>query len=157
MRLIPALPITAAAALIAGSAHAQSVEAGGRGLKIAAVFNDAGPEAKLVVLGLVACGLTAAALGPWLARQAERHAAPRGLGFLSGLRVGGPLIALMAIFYNALNSFVGRVWYDRAPTDVQLAQGYAELTLFAVAGTFVAIAAVFSLEHVRAALNRARG
>ena len=157
MRLQLVLPTIGMVALSASSASAQSVEPGGRGWKVAAAFNDAGPETKLVVLGLVAGGLTAVALAPWLARLARDNPSPRGMGFISGLRLGGPLIALALVFQNLLNWAVASAWFDRAPSALQLAQGYAELALIALAGTIAAAMSVFSLEHVRAAAARARG
>jgi len=140
--------------LTVGAAAAQSVEPGGRGLKFLAVFNDAGPETKLIVVGLVGAALAAAALAPRLARQALNHPSPRGVGFLSGLRLGGPLIALTWIFHNLLNWAVASAWFNRPPGHLQLAQGFAELALIATAGSLAATLAVFSLEHVRASAAR---
>ncbi|GLK47936.1 hypothetical protein GCM10017620_09090 [Brevundimonas intermedia] len=157
MRLNIALPALGLTAFWTCAAAAQSVEPGGRGLKIAAVFNDAGPETKLIVLGLVACGLAAALLAPRLARQTRDNPSPRGIGFISGLRLGGPLIALVAVLHNLLNWAVASAWFNRSPSHLQLAQGYAELALIALAGTVAATFAIFSLEHVRAAEQRARG
>lgn len=154
MRLPALLPLTVAT-LIAFPALAQSVEPGGRGLKILAAFNDAGPETKLIVLGLFGSALAAAVLAPRLARQARTDPAPRGLGFVSGLRLGGPLIALTCILHNLLNWAVASAWFNRPPNPLQLSQGYAELALIATAGSLAAALAVFSLEHVRAALRRA--
>ncbi|WP_309630409.1 hypothetical protein [Brevundimonas sp.] len=156
MRFHIALPTIAAALFAAWGVAAQSVEPGGRGWKVAAAFNDAGPETKLIVIGLVVSGLTAAALGPWLARRTRDTLSPRGIGFVSGLRLGGPLVALMTVFQNLLNGAVASAWFNRPPSSLQLAQIYAELALIALAGTLAAAAAVFSLEHVRAAIARAR-
>lgn len=156
MRFHIALPTIASAALAAGSAAAQSVEPGGRGWKVAAAFKDAGPETKLIVVGLVMCSLTAAALGPWLARRARDTVSPVGIGFVSGLRLGGPLVALFMVFQSLLNWAVASAWFNRPPSSLQLAQGFAELALLAMAGALAATLAVFSLEHVRAAIARAR-
>lgn len=155
MRLPHAILIAAPITLLtAGSAAAQSVEPGGRGVKILAVINDAGPETKLIVLGLVVAAITAAALSPRLARLARQQPSPRGVGFLSGLRLGGPLIALTWIFHSLLNWSVASAWFNRPPGHLQLAQGFAELALIAIAGSLAATAAVFSLEHVRASAAR---
>ena len=156
MRLKTVLPAAGLITFAAWSASAQSVEPGGRGLKIAAAFSDAGPETKLIVLGLIVCGLAAAALAPHLARQTRDTPAPRGIGFISGLRLGGPLIALAAVLHNLLNWAVASAWFDRPPSNLQLAQGYAELALIGVAGSLAAALAIFSLEHVRAAAARAQ-
>lgn len=140
--------------LTAGAAAAQGVEPGGRGLKILAVFNDAGPETKLIVQGLVGAALAAAVLAPRLARQALGQPSPRGVGLISGLRLGGPLIALTWIFHNLLNWAVASAWFNRPPSHLPLAQGFAEPALIAMAGTLAATLAVFSLEHVRASAAR---
>lgn len=149
--ILIATPITL---LTAGAAAAQSVEPGGRGEKFLAVINDAGPGTKLIVLGLVVAAITAGALSPRLARLARHQPSPRGVGFLSGLRLGGPLIALTWILHNLLNWSVASAWFNRPPNHLQLAQGFAELALIAIAGSLAATVAVFSLEHVRASAAR---
>ena len=108
------------------------------------------------MVGLLISGLTAAALGPWLARRARHTASPKGIGFVSALRVGGPLIALFTIFQILLNGAVASAWFNRAPSPLQMSQIYAELALVALIGTLSAIMAVFSLEHVRAVIARTR-
>jgi hypothetical protein len=157
MRFHIALPVIGAVTLAGWSAAAQSVEPGGRGWKVAAAFNDASPDIKLIVLGLVISGVMAAALGPWLARQARDTVSPVGIGFVSGLRLGGPLVALATVLQNLLNWAVTSAWFNRPPSSLQLAQGFAELALIAMAGTLAAAMAVFSLEHVRAAAARKAG
>lgn len=162
MRLKTFLPaasllMSAAWSASAWSASTWSVDPGGHGIKIVAAFNDAGPVTKLIVLGLTACGLAAATLAPRLARQAGGAATPHGIGFISGLRLGGPLIALTAVFYNLQAWAVNSAWFNRPPSNLQLAQGYAELALICLAGSFSAALAIFSLEHVRAAIARAHG
>lgn len=142
-----------AASLSAWSANAQSVEPGGRGLKILAAFNDAGPETKLIVLGLLACAIAALVIGV----RGRLGRASAGAGFVSGLRVGGPLIALTAVFHNLLNWNVAQAWFDRPPSPLQLAQGNAELALIAVAGALASAVAVFSLAHMRAVHDRRAG
>ena len=149
--ILSAAPITL---LTAGPAATQGVEPGGRGVKILAVINDAGPETKLIVLGLVVAAITAAALSPRLARLALQQPSPRGVGFLSGLRLGAPLIALTWILHNLLNWAVASAWFNRPPGHLQLAQGLAELALIATAGSLAATVAVFGLEHVRASAAR---
>lgn len=157
MRFSIALPTIVAASLAAWSAAAQSVEPGGRGWKVAAAFNDAGPETKLVVVGLFVSGLTAAVLGPWLAGRVRHTVSPKGIGFVSGLRLGGPLIALFTIFQILLNGAVASAWFNRPPSPLQMSQICAELALVALVGALAAVMAVFSLEHVRAAIARTRG
>lgn len=58
---------------------------------------------------------------------------------------------------NLLNWAVTSAWFNRPPSSLQLAQGFAELALIAMAGTLAAAMAVFSLEHVRAAAARKAG
>lgn len=142
-----------AASLSAWSAQAQSVEPGGQGLKILAAFNDAGPLNKVVVLGLLACAIAALVIGV----RGRLGRASAGAGFVSGLRVGGPLIALTAVFHNLLNWNVAQAWFDRPPSPLQLAQGNAELALIAVAGALASAVAVFSLAHMRAVHDRRAG
>jgi hypothetical protein len=142
-----------AASLSAWSAQAQTVEPGGRGLKILAAFNDAGPTNKLIVLGLLACAIAALVI----AVRGRLGRASAGAGFVSGLRVGGPLIALAAVFHNLLAWNVYQAWFNRPPSPLQLAQGNAELALIAVAGALASAVAVFSLAHLRAVHDRRLG
>lgn len=69
----------------------------------------------------------------------------------------GLKLALASVLHKLLNWAVASAWVNRPPSNLQLAQGYAELALIAVAASLAAALAIFSLEHVRAAVARAKG
>jgi hypothetical protein len=135
-----------AAALAPALAHAQT------GLTPVRVFVDAAPSMKLLMLALIVAMVAAIVItvrkvmsGPHLAG---------GSTFLSGLRLGGPLIGLLGAAYNGLNMALG-VANVNPPSLRVLAPGIAEGMTSLMLGLIVGVVAVICHWIVEARIDRA--
>lgn len=134
---------TITALLLSTAARAQNaVHPGGTGQKVPAVVLDAGPIAKLCLLLMIVAAFTALILG--VASRLRRTATPKGLSFVSSLRLGGPLFAAAVALYLGANILV-RINYDGGlPPFHIISPGLAEIAVVVLAGLLASVAAVFA-------------
>lgn len=123
-------------------------------LTLLGVFMDADIVVKLIMAGLLVAAV--AALAVWIAQAARARSAGtvRGLGFLSALGAGGPLIGFFGSAYTLLHSFIGLSNVRPAPTLSVLAPGFAEATLCAALGLLAAAIATIGHRHIQSKLLR---
>lgn len=105
------------------------------GAKLTNTFGDAAPEIQLLTVALWLVAPAAVALWILGVRTLRRGGSvQRSLTFLSGWRVGGPLLALAGIAYLLMN-FLVAVYAYPAPADLKTyAPGLAEMAMVLWAG-----------------------
>lgn len=133
----------------AAPAHARAASPDRGGGTLGAVFFDAGVFIKLLVSGLLLAAVAAVALGFLNGARIRKRSdtPPIGMGFLAGLRAGGPLLALAGASWNILTWHLGMIGGGAVPPYLVLAPGVAEVFLILLAGLLASAAAVFS--HAR--------
>ena len=137
------MPVTAAL-LIPGVAHAAD-------LSLPAVFGNAAPLQKLVILGLLAA--TVASVVVSTRKLTSRHL-DGGSAFVSGLRFGGPIAGVFGAAYAALKMSVGIATIPTAPTLKVLAPGFAEVATLVAIGFCSGIVAVALNWAIQARIDR---
>lgn len=129
------------------------------GAKLGIVFGDASPEMKLIIAGLWAASVAAvvvwALAAARLGRMAERPPrASRALGFLSALRIAGPLLGLAGLANVLGHAFVALMIQEPARPMIAMAPAYAEAAVIASAGLTAGVVA--AIAHASLAVMLAR-
>ena len=141
LRILAASSIVLAPAVVAA-----------QGVTPAAVFGDAAPAVKLIMLGLLAS--IAAAIVVCVLKLAKGHLAG-GSAYLSGLRVGGPLAGFLGAAWSGLRMAIGLANVTTAVPVNVLARGAAEVMLLIVLGLLTGAVAVIANWAVEARIDRA--
>ncbi len=117
------------------------------------VFAHAPPVLKLIIVALVAMSLAAVAV---CARKlASRDGLAGGSAYLSGLRLGGPLLGLLGGAWTGVNIAVG-VANAQGPVPMAvLAPGIAEAVTLLAAGLLAGVVAAICHWAVEARIDRA--
>lgn len=117
------------------------------------VFQDAAPAVKLIILALVATNLAAIAVCAGKVTAGARLAG--GSAFLSGLRLGGPVLGFLGAAWGGLSMAIGLA-NARAPVPgFVLARGGAEIMSLIVLGLLTGGVAVIANWAVEARIDRA--
>ena len=122
-------------------------------LTVMGVFQDAAMPIKLVALALVAATLAAAVV--CAVKLASGAALSGGSAFLSGLRLGGPLLGLVGAAYTG---FVMTLGMANAPSPLPtalLAHGWAEVIALVLLGVVSGAVAVMAKWAVDSRIDRA--
>lgn len=117
------IPLLAAPLLIAAG---PAVPPSGYRLTMGAIFLDADPTIKLLMLVLVICAVAAVVVT--LSKVASGPRLTGGSAFVSALRLGGPLVGLLGAAFITLMMFIGMANSGPAPMFV-LAPGLAEAVM----------------------------
>ena len=140
--------VTLSLALAAAPAAAQAAP-----LTVGQVFADASPIAQAVMLSLIAASLAAVVVSARKVASGPHLAG--GSAFLSGLRLGGPLVGCLGAAYVALLIFLG-VANVPAPTPLKMiAPGLAEAALMIGLGLLAGVVGVVANWAVEARIDRA--
>ncbi|MEO8112812.1 MAG: MotA/TolQ/ExbB proton channel family protein [Phenylobacterium sp.] len=126
-------------------------------LTLGAIFSHAGPINQVVLWGLLAAALGAAAA--WAVQTARVHQGrsaglPGAMAYLSGLSAAGPLIGFFGALYSLLDSAIGVANVRPVPSLSILAPGIAEGALCAALGLLAAAIAVIGHRHLKLQLYR---
>jgi biopolymer transport protein ExbB/TolQ len=116
------------------------------------VFQFAGPLQKLLVVGLILA--MAAAVVVLIIKLSEGRRLSGGSAFLSGLRLGGPIMGGLGAFWSLLNMTLG---YASIPGDPPLriiAPGIAEAFLLICLGFAAGAVAVLAHWAVESRIDR---
>jgi biopolymer transport protein ExbB/TolQ len=116
------------------------------------IFLDAGPLIKAIILILVVAAITAVVVT--VKKVASGRHLTGGSAYLSGLRLGAPLLGLLGAAFNGLMMFVALAQFGPQPINV-LAPGLAEATFLVVMGLIVGVVAVICHWAVEARVDRA--
>ena len=116
------------------------------------IFGDAAPEVKIIILLLLAAMVGAIVV----AVMKLRRGGPLngGSAFLSGLRLGGPLLGALGAAYTGLASCIG---LSNVPGPVPirvLAPGFAEIVFQLMLGFLVGSVAVIANWAVESRIDR---
>jgi hypothetical protein len=117
-----------------------------------AVFADSAPLQKLIALALVAAILAAAIVLAGKLRSGQRLGG--GSAFLSGLRLGGPVLGGLGAGFSLFSMSLG---YANVPGDLPLkvlAPGFAEAFLMICLGFLAGAVAVLAHWAVEARIDR---
>ena len=117
------------------------------------VFLDAAPAVKLIMACLLVSMV--AALIICAGKLASGPRLSGGSAFLSGLRLGGPILGLLGAAWTGLSMSLG---FANAPSPAPvsvLAHGYAEIMLLVVIGLMAGAVAVIANWAVEARIDRA--
>jgi hypothetical protein len=120
-------------------------------LTLVDVFADAAPLQKLIVLLLLAAIVAAIAVAASKLRAGQRLAG--GSAFLSGLRLGGPVLGGFGAFFSLFRMTLG---YANVPGELPLkvlAPGFAESFLVLGLGFLAGVAAVLAHWAVEARID----
>ncbi|MDP3748024.1 MAG: hypothetical protein Q8Q88_13360 [Phenylobacterium sp.] len=140
--------VTLSLALAAAPAAAQAAP-----LTVGAVFANAHPIVQGVMAVLIACSVAAVIVGARKVASGPHLAG--GSAFLSGLRLGGPLIGCLGAAYTALMIFLG-ISNVPSPAPMKvIAPGLAEVTLMLGLGLLCGVVAVIANWAVEARIDRA--
>ena len=115
------------------------------------VFQHAPPVAKLIVLCLLASML--AALIVCAVKLATGPRLSGGSAYLSGLRLGGPIMGLLGAAWTGLGISMGLANADPAPLNT-LALGFSEALLLVVMGFLAGAVAVITTWAVESHIDR---
>ncbi|ATQ41421.1 MotA/TolQ/ExbB proton channel family protein [Caulobacter mirabilis] len=141
------IAIVAAAAALALPAVAQAAP-----LTPLAIFGDAAPPMKLLILALAAA--TVAAVVVCALKLASGPKLTGGSAFLSGLRLGGPLAGLLGASYTSLMIFIG-LSNVAGPVPMKvIAPGVAEALFILGLGVLAGSVAVIANWAVEARIDR---
>ena len=127
--------------------------AAGHRLTLGVVFGDADPTMKLLMVGLIL-----AILGALAVTAVKLMSGPRlsgGSAFISGLRLGGPLVGLTGAAFVMLMMTLG---IANAGVDVPaavLAPGFAEAALLFMLGVMTGLVGVVCHSLIEARIDRA--
>lgn len=122
-------------------------------LTLGGVFAQASPIAQGVMAVLIASSLAAVAVGARKVASGPHLAG--GSAFLSGLRLGGPLIGCLGASYVAFQSFLGISNVPVPPTLTIIAPGLAEAALMLLLGLLSGVVAVIANWAVESRIDRA--
>lgn len=117
------------------------------------VFADAGPLAKLILLGLLAATLGAVIIAALKLTPTARLSG--GSAYLSGLRVGGPLAGLLGAAWSGFHMALGIANVPGPVPANVLAHGAAEVMLLLVLGLLSGAVAVVGHWALEARIDRA--
>lgn len=116
------------------------------------IFADAAPSMKLIVVALLACAVASVVVT--IRKVAAGPHLTGGSSFLSGLRLGAPLLGLLGAAFNGLMGFIAIANMGDQPMRV-LAPGFAEAFFLLVLGLLVGVVAVICHWIVEARVDRA--
>jgi hypothetical protein len=116
------------------------------------VFAWAGPLQKAVVLTLVVASIAAVVV--LAMKLASRQPLAGGSAFLSGLRLGGPIIGGLGACYSLLSMTLGYASVAGDPPLKILAPGFAECFLQVGLGFVAGAVAVFAHWAVESRIDR---
>lgn len=117
----------------------------------ALVFANAAPVPKLIVIALVVSAVAALVV---LALKLRDRRLAGGSAFLSGLRLGGPILGGFGACFSLFNMTLG---YANVPGDVPmkaLAPGFAEAFLMVGLGFLAGVVAVLANWMVESRIDR---
>jgi hypothetical protein len=117
------------------------------------IFLDAAPFAQMLMIALI--GATLAAVVVCLRKLTSGPQLSGGSAFLSGLRLGGPLIGLLGGAYNALGMAIGIANVSYPVTLKVMAPGIAEAVSLIGLGMLAGAVAVIGHWAVEARIDRA--
>lgn len=115
------------------------------------VFQHAAAPEKLIALSLLAAMI--AALIICATKLASGPRLSGGSAFLSGLRLGGPIMGLLGAAWSGFAMAIGVANAGPAPLNV-LALGYAEVLLLVMLGFLAGAAAVIANWAVESRIDR---
>jgi biopolymer transport protein ExbB/TolQ len=121
-------------------------------LTLAAVFENAATPAKLVMLVLLLAIIAAMVVAAIKLASGQRLAG--GSAFLSGLRLGGPIIGFFGACYSGLAMTMGVANIPVQPTLKMLAPGFAESFLMIALGLLAGVVAVIAHWAVESRIDR---
>ena len=121
-------------------------------LTLAAVFGDAAPSVKLVMLALVVGAL--AAMIVTVLKLASGRRLSGGSAYVSALRLGGPLLGLVGAMYVLLMGFIGMANVGEPVPMAVLAPGYAEAALLFLLGLLAGVVGVICHWIIEARIDR---
>ncbi len=116
------------------------------------VFENAAPVAKLIMVILVLACLAAVAVLALKLGSGKRLSG--GSAFLSGLRLGGPIIGFFGACYSGLAMTMGVANIPVQPTLKMLAPGFAESFLMVGLGFLAGLIAVIAHWAVESRIDR---
>jgi|WetSurMetagenome_2_1015567.scaffolds.fasta_scaffold276116_2 hypothetical protein len=116
------------------------------------VFQDATPLAKLVMIVLILA--IVAALVVLVVKLSSGRRLSGGSAFLSGLRLGAPIIGFLGACFSLLMMTLGVANIPVEPTLKMLAPGFAEAFLQVGLGFLAGAVAVFAHWAVEARIDR---
>lgn len=116
------------------------------------IFADAAPSMKFIILALVLCALAAVVVT--VRKVASGRHLTGGSAYLSGLRLGAPLLGLLGAAFNGLMGFIAIANLGDQPMQV-LAPGFAEAFFLLVLGLLVGVVGVICHWIVEARVDRA--
>ena len=116
------------------------------------IFLDVGPLIKAIILILVVAAITAVVVT--VKKVASGRHLTGGSAYLSGLRLGAPLLGLLGAAFNGLMMFVALAQFGPQPINV-LAPGLAEAMFLVVMGLIVGVVGVICHWIVEARVDRA--
>lgn len=119
----------------------------------AAIFGNATPVVKVIILGLVAATLAAVVVCVRKLISGQRLAG--GSAFISGLRVGGPLAGFLGAAWGGLNMAIGLANVTQPVPVSVLAHGWAEAMFVIVLGLLCGAVAVICHWAIEARIDRA--
>lgn len=143
--------VGAASFLAALSIPGVAFAAPGR-LTLGAVFGDAAPSVKLVMLALVVGAL--AAMIVTVLKLASGRRLSGGSAYVSALRLGGPLLGLVGAMYVLLMGFIGMANVGEPIPMAVLAPGYAEAALLFLLGLLTGVVGVICHWIIEARIDR---
>jgi hypothetical protein len=117
-----------------------------------AVFANAAPMQKLIAVALLVAMVAAVVVAAAKLRSGERL--PGGSAFLSGLRLGGPILGGLGACWSLFSMSLG---YANVPADLPLkvlAPGFAEAFLMVSLGFLTGVVAVLAHWAVEARIDR---
>ena len=121
-------------------------------LTLVAVFENAAYFQKAIMIVLVLA--TVAALVVLALKLASGRRLAGGSAFLSGLRLGGPIIGLLGACYCGLTMSLGVANVSHPVTMNVLAPGFAEIFLTIGLGFLAGVVAVFANWMVESRIDR---
>ncbi len=145
MRRIGSLALAGAALFAPAMANAAALDPG-------AVFANAAPMQKLVILGLAAATVAAVVIAARKVASGPRLAG--GSAFVSGLRFGAPIAGVFGGAVALFRLSLGIANVQAAPTLKMLAPGLAEAASVAALGFLCGVVAVTLHWAIEARLDR---
>lgn len=121
-----------------------------KGMTPALVFAHAAPPMKVLVLGLLVSTVLALVV---TARKLTTPSLAGGSAFLSGLRLGGPMVGFLGAAFTGLTVSIGLSNVGQQPVEV-LAPAFAEAAFVVVLGMLAGLVAVVCHALVEARIDR---
>lgn len=144
--------ILSSLAVLTVSVAAASPASAAPALSLGGVFGDAALPIKALMVGLMVSVVVAVIITLGKLRTSQLSG---GSAFVSGLRLGGPLIGLLGASLNALWSFMAIASRGETPPLPVVAPGLAEAALVLSLGLIAGVVAVICHCVIEARIDRA--